>query len=287
MKKFTDLNRRLAVSSVAILIVAVLIGFSFSPIVGWFLMATVALLAAIGVWEYAQLAAAKALHPSTPLMIVIAACEVAAFFISLRYLNWPLLPVVVLFLGTTAIFLKRFRGVSASLVHIAVEFFGVCYVVFPLCFMLGILYPESGHAAQQDGRWWLFYLIVVTKITDAGAYFGGYLWGKHPLAPSLSPKKTIEGAAAGFICAILGSIAMAKLGKTVSDGSFELTLVEAFWLGGLISFLGQVGDLAESLLKRDAVVKDSNTLPGVGGVLDLIDSLLFTAPIVYFFVRAH
>jgi phosphatidate cytidylyltransferase len=136
-----------------------------------------------------------------------------------------------------------------------------------------------------DGRWWLVYLLVVTKITDIGAYFIGRLWGKRRLAPVLSPKKTIEGAFGGFICAILGSLAMVYIGQEFAGKSFPLHPSDALWLGIVIGIFGQIGDLAESLLKRDAAAKDSNTLPGLGGILDMLDSLIFTAPIVYFYLR--
>jgi len=168
-----------------------------------------------------------------------------------------------------------------------VEFFGVCYVAVPLSFMLGILFPVPHHGAMQEGRWWLVYLILVTKVTDVGAYFVGRLWGKRKMTPVLSPLKTVEGAAAGFLCAILLSLGMAYIGNRFSQGSFDLKISESVWLGMLLGIFSQIGDLAESLLKRDALVKDSNTLPGLGGVLDMVDSLLLTAPIVYFFIRMH
>jgi phosphatidate cytidylyltransferase len=90
---------------------------------------------------------------------------------------------------------------------------------------------------------------------------------------------------AGFIAAVLMSVFLSVLGSALSPNYFHLPLTEALLLGACIGALSQVGDLAESLLKRDAVVKDSNRLPGVGGVLDMVDSLLLTAPIVYFYLK--
>jgi phosphatidate cytidylyltransferase len=126
-------------------------------------------------------------------------------------------------------------------------------------------------------------LIAVTKITDVGAYFVGKLFGKHPLAPYLSPRKTIEGAIGGFCSAVALSLFFCIIGRSVG---WDLSVWHAAWLGMVIGILSQVGDLAESLLKRDAAVKDSNRIPGIGGVLDLLDSVLFTSPVVYFFIRA-
>ncbi len=184
--------------------------------------------------------------------------------------------------GAILFFLLHFRDPARSLVHVAVEFFGFFYVTVPLGMMLAILYTPP----HQDGRWWLVYLIASTKIVDVGGYFIGKLWGKHPLAPVLSPQKTVEGSIAGFICALLLSSTFQILGSKYSAGGFSLSLTQALALGMIIGVLGQIGDLAESMFKRDAAIKDSNNLPGLGGVLDLLDSLIFTAPVIYFFLRA-
>jgi phosphatidate cytidylyltransferase len=279
-KRMADLNKRLAVSIVVLCFVAVLIAFSSNFWISVVLVASIAAIAGIATWEYGQLAVEKNLKPAVPFMVAVAACEVIAFYISLKVPVLSQLPIAILVAGTIGFFILRFRDTARSIIHVAVEFFGVCYVTIPLCFMLGILY-----APTQDGRWWLGYLIVVTKITDVGAYFVGRLWGKHKLAPVLSPKKTVEGAIAGFLCAVLMSVALYMLGQKYSGGAFDLTLIQALILGMLIGILGQIGDLAESMLKRDAFVKDSNTLPGLGGILDMVDSLILTAPIVYFFLR--
>jgi phosphatidate cytidylyltransferase len=272
-------------SGIALAVFALLIFFSYIPIINLLLVFTIAALAGIGVWEYAQLAKAKGLQPSSSLMIVIAVCEVFAFYASLTYPQWSKLALLIIILGFISFFIFHFRNPQNALMHVAVEFFGVCYLAVPFSFMLAILYPFSHHSLLQDGRWWLFYLFLVTKITDIGGYFVGRLIGKHPLALHLSPKKTIEGAIGGLICAVALSIAMSMFGKIFSISSFHLPLGDAIWIGMVIGLLAQVGDLAESLLKRDAFVKDSNRLPGVGGVLDMVDSLIFTSPVVYFFIQ--
>ena len=203
------------------------------------------------------------------------------------FVEFPQLPIFVLAISLALFFLLHFRNTNDSLYSIAVEFFSIVYIAVPLSLVLGVLYPVPHLGVPQEGRLWLFYLIAVTKVTDVAAYFVGRLWGKHKLSPVLSPKKTIEGAAAGFFAAIAMSLAFHYLGNLCIPGHFSLTCVESIWLGALIGIFGQIGDLAESLLKRDADVKDSNKLPGFGGVLDMVDSLLFTTPIVYFFIRMH
>ncbi len=287
MKKLADLNRRLIVSVLMVIFVGLLITFSQVKWVGVLLVLSVAFAAVVGIWEYVQLVQAKGLKPAAQLMMGVAFIEVLAFFFAQKTHYSSLLPLAILIIGVIAFFIFHFKETHNALEHIAVEFFGVCYVSLPLCFMLGILYPLSSHAIPQDGRWWLGYLVIVTKITDVGAYFIGRLWGNHKLAPVLSPKKTVEGAIAGFFAAVGASVVLYLLGQKFSNGMFDLSLADSIWMGMLIGIVGQVGDLAESLLKRDATVKDSNNLPGIGGVLDLLDSLLFTAPIVYLFLRMH
>lgn len=287
IKQLADLYKRTLVSCIVVFSLGILVWFSSNPIVGWILVSLVALMSAGGVWEYANLARSKGISFSSYLMILVAVCQIFAFYVTQIWLDLPDLPVVVLALGAGLFFITHFRDSEDALTHIAIEFFGVCYVAVPLSFMLGILFQSSTFQSFQDGRWWLVYLIAVTKVTDIGAYFVGRLWGKRRLAPNLSPRKTVEGALAGFICAILMSLGFALLAKNTIGPSFSLSIPFALVLGILLGIFGQIGDLSESLLKRDAAVKDSNKLPGFGGVLDMIDSLIFTAPIVYFFLKWH
>jgi phosphatidate cytidylyltransferase len=278
--KKTEFYHRLLFSTIAISIVAVLVGFAYHPWVHVLLVLTMAVLTGIGVWEYARLAQHKGIKPAKKLMVVVAILEVLAFYISLAYPQWSQLALLIIVFGFISFFVAHFRNAENALLHVAVEFFGVCYLAIPFSFMLAILYPKPEF---EDGRWWLFYLIAVTKITDIGGYFVGKLFGKHPLAPQLSPKKTWEGAFGGFCFAVALSLFFASIGGVVG---WHLTYWNAAWLGMIIGILGQLGDLAESVLKRDAAVKDSNALPGIGGILDMVDSVLFTSPVVYFFIRS-
>lgn len=283
----TDLYKRIFVSSLMVGLLILLLAFSSYSWASLLIVAVAALFAGVGVWEYIQLAVAKGLQPASKLMITFSVIEVFSYYVSIKVPGWWALPIVVLMVAVAFFFIRHFRDMSEALVHVAVEFFGLCYIAVPLSLIVGILYPLSHEGVAQDGRWWFVYLILVTKIADVGAYFVGRLWGKHKLAPVLSPKKTVEGAVAGFFCSWLASLAMYALGKKYSGGSFDLNFVEASCLGMIFGIIGQVGDLAESLLKRDAVVKDSNRLPGLGGVLDMVDSLLLTAPTLYFFLILH
>lgn len=155
----------------------------------------------------------------------------------------------------------------------------------PLLALFGILYvglPLSTVVSARSlpsGAFLVLFLAVVTWASDSGAYYAGTLWGKHPLMPSISPKKTYEGLLGGLI----GAIAAALLAQMWFAS--ELSWTDAVALGILLTLTGLVGDLFESAIKRRAGVKDSGgILPGHGGMLDRIDSLLFTAPTFYYYV---
>jgi phosphatidate cytidylyltransferase len=278
-KSMQDLKRRLVVSLSLVIMTSFLVVKSHNFWVGLGLVAATAALAAVGIWEYFQLAKAKGLKPKPTLVISLA----VAFIFIYTYLD-PLYAYLLFVLGFYALLIQRFKTIKGALADIASEFFGLCYLVIPLSMMIGIVLcmPEI----KIDGRLWFLYLVVVTKITDVAGYFVGRLFGSQPLAHSLSPKKTIEGSVAGFIASVGASCGFSSAVKALwPDQAFYLPLNHALILGVLIASASLLGDLAESLLKRDAIVKDSNKLPGVGGVLDLLDSLLFAAPIVYFYLK--
>jgi phosphatidate cytidylyltransferase len=127
------------------------------------------------------------------------------------------------------------------------------------------------------GPWHLLMLVFVVKGCDIGAYTAGCLWGKHKFSPIISPKKTWEGMAGGIILAVIVAVGFAVFCGIMS---WQLGVV----FGIVFAFLGQMGDLAESMLKRDAETKDaSHNVPGFGGILDVVDSILVTAPFGFLF----
>ncbi len=159
-----------------------------------------------------------------------------------------------------------------AVVLIAVTLFGIFYVGWFFTFLVKIRFLEEGHKLVA-------FLLLVTKSGDIGAYLIGTYLGKHPLIPRISPKKSVEGAIGGF----LFSIVFAILGRSFLG---PLSLGVALGAGILIGIFAQLGDLAESLVKRDYRVKDSSPFfPGLGGMLDVIDSILFTAPIFYIYLN--
>jgi phosphatidate cytidylyltransferase len=134
-----------------------------------------------------------------------------------------------------------------------------------------------------DGHYYLLYFVHITKFSDSGAYAVGSLIGKHKMIPRISPGKTWEGFGGAILGSTLASVVFLKLGGSHLYG---MTMTHAIILGVVLSIAAVVGDLIESLFKREAGLKDSgNLFPGIGGILDLLDSLLFNAPLMYLYLR--
>lgn len=179
-----------------------------------------------------------------------------------------------LWLGT----LKLRSAGEVSVASLALTFFGWFYVFGLLAFIAKIYYFPT-----LDGSWLLLYFILVTKFSDLGAYITGSLFGRHKMAPKISPGKTWEGFGGAIVISTLVSLLTVYL---VGPRLAPLQGSHAIVLGILLGSLAVVGDLIESLLKRETGVKDSGSLfPGIGGCLDLLDSLLFNAPIFYLYCR--
>ena len=177
----------------------------------------------------------------------------------------------------------RLRG-DEPLQTMAYTLFGLLYVLWLYNFITKIVYvvPRSSTGAVT-GQFYVLYLITVTKFSDMGAYLTGSVIGRHQMIPHISPKKTWEGFGGALVFSLLSSLALYKL---MPGHLSVLTVAHATALGLLLGFVAVIGDLAESIIKRSTGVKNSgNMLPGIGGALDLVDSLLFTAPLLFFYLR--
>lgn len=189
---------------------------------------------------------------------------------------FPTGPAVIL-LAILALFLAGFDrnspATNNSLVVTAITLFGLMYIGWMTAYLLKL------RTIPETGAWWVFFVIFVVKMGDAGAYFVGKKWGRHKLIEHISPNKSIEGAL-GFVtvtilCSLLSKIYLPSV-----------PLIHLFILGAILSVLAQLGDLAESLIKRNLGAKDSGAIPGLGGMLDVMDSLLFSIPVVYYYLTA-
>jgi len=178
--------------------------------------------------------------------------------------------VVLLILMLSLLFMGTSENLSSTISRIGTTFFGMFYIGF-------LLSHVSLIRNAPDGKRWVLFLIATVWAGDISAYVSGSLWGRHKLYPKISPKKTYEGLAG----AVVGSILMA-----LAFGSFFVPYLAkggALFLGIGLGMLGQLGDFTESMLKRSAQVKDSGSLiPGHGGMLDRLDSFLFSAPFLHY-----
>ncbi len=166
------------------------------------------------------------------------------------------------------------RPVEGAIEDISATFLGIFYVALLFGFQIAIRTPPT-----PNGKQWIVFLYFVIWATDIGAYSIGIPFGKHKLFPKISPKKSVEGLIGGFVAAV----AMALLCRVWFMPPMEIG--EAAGLGALLAGVGTIGDLVESMLKRSTGVKDSGTIiPGHGGMLDRMDSMLFAAPVLFYYI---
>lgn len=212
---------------------------------------------------------------------------------------WRDFPGLVMTSIVFAVCIRQFpqKNNPQPLPTIACTLFGLIYVPYLLMFIVWLAFrwtPTHCFAPLSDtATSVLLYLIIVVKVSDVGAYLVGSSIGRHKLFPRISPGKTWEGLAGGLIIGVLGSVVFFAFLRGSFTGSapavfgnLALDMHDAWLLGALLGAIGVIGDLVESLLKRSAGMKDSGQLfPGMGGILDVLDSLLFAAPALYFYLR--
>jgi phosphatidate cytidylyltransferase len=200
---------------------------------------------------------------------------------ALSPLGWPMagfaLGVVAAFAGE----MQRYERPGEVMERLALAIFGMAYVGVLLSFVVQLRLLDT---AGRFGVPALVSLVIVVKMCDTGAYTAGRLFGRHKMAPTLSPGKTIEGALGGLAFAVVG--AWIAFGWLVPAMAAPLQGSHLWWrwtlFGLLVGAAGMLGDLAESLIKRDVGRKDSGQwVPGFGGVLDILDSILIGAPVAY------
>ncbi len=184
--------------------------------------------------------------------------------------------------------MRRYQQPGNTITNLSLSAFSILYIGGLMGFLVQLRLLDIGSGVSRGGLLAMISAVVVVKAADIGAYTAGSLWGSHKMAPVISPGKTWEGVLGGLVLAVIG--ALLTLGPLAGALGCESSVSWIKWLSGAVAYglvvssAGILGDLAESLLKRDAGVKDSSSwLPGFGGVLDLLDSLLVAAPVAYLF----
>jgi phosphatidate cytidylyltransferase len=260
-------------SGAVLLVITFAVVWSAPPLL--FLVVAEALLL-LGVVEYAALARAVGLAVPTVIAAAAAALTCASLA-RLAFGGYPSVPIDAVLLSALVAIgawsLTAWRGGSDALATAAAAVFPALYLGLPLGAMIAV--------RETRGREALLALMLTVIVSDTAQYYAGRAFGRRPLAPAISPNKTIEGAIGGFV---FGGLFLAAIGRSwlpVMPVAFRVLL------GVTIVAVGIAGDLFESMLKRSAGVKDSSHLiPGHGGILDRIDALLFAAP-VYYVVLTH
>jgi phosphatidate cytidylyltransferase len=255
------LRKRLSLSAVFVSITIAAI--FFSP--DWLFFAVVQAFSLLGLNEFLTMAEKKNVRVNRVLCLIFGAAVPFASAYSAETL--------VLAVAALVLFVMHFdknANRDQALLCISLSLFGILYV--PVLFAHLIKLRHLGYGSQL-----LFYTILLAKGGDAGAYFIGKKYGKAKLIEHISPNKSVEGAVGGLaVSVVLSLLSKSYLGFI----PFPQLLI----MGVLIGVIAQLGDLAESMIKREVGVKDSGALPGLGGVLDMLDSLIFTVPFTYYYV---
>jgi phosphatidate cytidylyltransferase len=275
------------VSTIALWSIALAIAFSGYEILFWFLISAFGLIA---LWEFYGMLDHDRLPNFKITAMICGAIMLGGSFYYFAHMgpagSYDFEIAVLLFFLLTMFARQMFARLrdDEPLKTMAYTLFGLMYVLWLFNFTTKIVYltPRSS-AGAVTGQFYVLYLIAVTKFSDMGAYLMGSAIGRHQMIPHISPKKTWEGFFGALALSLCASLALYKL---MPGHLSALNWTHATILGLLLGFAAVVGDLAESIIKRSTGVKDSgNLLPGIGGALDLIDSLLFTAPLMFFYLR--
>jgi len=267
------LKHRVITAAVGIPLIILAIWFG-DPWISIFIAAA----ALAGTYEFYRMASFDKRQP----LLYLGLLWALALVLSPHYSSADLLPVIVT--GATAVSLVclLFRPTSQGAFHQwAWTIAGALYVGWMLSYWLNL-------RGLDDGRNWVYLAMLTTFANDTSAYFVGRARGRHKLAPAISPAKTREGAIGGLAGAVVGAAVIATVLKLISAESgapFAFRYWQIIILGFLIGLFAQIGDLVESLLKRQMGAKESGSLlPGHGGVLDRFDSLIFVGAMVYYYV---
>ncbi len=224
----------------------------------------VAVLATVGLYEFARMTDGKQQFLLVPVLLGVWLMLLGSY---LQWENWASLGILVTFCIVFAVAVFQFPAFHVE--DIAVNFLGLLYIGWTMAHL--IAFDSLG-----NGRLLVLYLFVAIWSSDSGAYFVGRFLGRHKLCPRVSPKKTVEGSIGGIIttCVLLSLLNLYV---------HMLSSVTVLVIAVVISLVGQIGDLMESLIKRYYGVKDSGKLiPGHGGVLDRFDSIMLAAPVMYY-----
>ncbi|OGO33831.1 MAG: hypothetical protein A2Z16_00345 [Chloroflexi bacterium RBG_16_54_18] len=265
------------VKRTVVALVALPIGLAAIFLGGWVFAAVIALIAGLAAWEYTRLYKQGGFQPGM-LLVVGGAVLLAAgrAWNGFESASWLLSALILATMAYHLLAYERGRDQAGS--DFAISLSGILYLGWIGAYLISL-------RQLPGGEWWLLVILPAVWLADMGAYFAGSRFGKHKLSPRLSPKKTWEGYLAGIPAAIIGTALLAGLFQTWTGPGSAITPLRGALVGLVMGVLTTLGDLGESMIKRQVGVKDSgNLLPGHGGVFDRIDSWLWGGVIGYYLV---
>ena len=244
---------------------------------GYIYQLTIITLLIVAAWEYIKLLRKIELNPAA--LIVLAGVLTLAVIRSLFKFNYGSAALTLLIFGTAAYHIIQYeRTDSNPSADFSASLSVILYIGFLGSYLISL-------RSLPDGRWWTFLVFPIVWIADSGAYLIGSAIGKHKLAAKTSPNKTWEGYFGGILFGVLAGIGLAALYQSQFNAGIDLSHLEAGLIGLIISVFIPLGDLTESMIKRQAYSKDSGSLfPGHGGIFDRLDSLFWAAPIGYYII---
>ncbi len=244
----------------------------------------ISLLLGLAAWEYVQLFSAGGHRPSGVLVVggtlAFSAQQSLNYYFDsplLEEIGW--LTSLLTIIAITYHLVQYERGRDQAATDFSITVSGFLYIGLLGSYLIQL-------RSLPEGAWWVLTALPAVWFADSGAYFYGRVYGKHKLSPRLSPKKSWEGYIAGIIVSILGTAAFAHMWRLPAGPGTELTALRGAILGIVISIIAPLGDLGQSMIKRQFDVKDSsNLIPGHGGAFDRIDSWLWASVIGYYLIE--
>jgi len=243
----------------------------------WIFASLFFVIALVGFWEFSRISRSLNVYPAKITGILLSALT----YMLIVGWNFQVVPdyslYLLLFIPVIILAVELSRKTSTSLLNAAMTLFGIVWIIIPLALLSGFFNLAEVHKWRETGLLLGFFLIL--WINDSGAYIFGSLLGKHKMLERISPKKSWEGFAGGAFAGLL-------IAYLISASFTEFTMMEWILIGAAIIVFGTLGDLTESMFKRNAGIKDSGKiLPGHGGILDRFDAVLIAAPVVYILIR--
>lgn len=251
---------------------------------GIFFITLISVLLAIAAWEYVRLFEAGGSKPASILVVggtlAFSINQAIPYFVESNQPNDAAWIACLFILASITYHLIQFeRGRDQAASDFAVTISGIFYIGYIGSYLLIL-------RNIPEGVWWFLVALPAIWFADSGAYFYGRVYGRHKLSPRLSPKKTWEGYIAGIIISVLGTTAFAAMWTLPAGPGTQITPLKGAILGLIIATIAPLGDLGESMIKRQVGIKDSsNLIPGHGGAFDRIDSWLWAGVIGYYIIN--